>query len=400
VVISDKEIGRVQWGTYTKGKRKGQVKYGFDVISWWKSLQSGERMTKEEVLQIITSRLPTQQPVLEISAEIVSDHQEPEKPVGSRKNPDGGNGTNQPARRSTGKLYRQTRRKLTHFWLGIDNPTGWLEKAVIVTARLIAREGLTEEEAINLLMRYAREIPVEARHCSSRLSKGDWRSIDQDIAKAVKHAYRSNGKQGDAEGSERELSKTIAAWSRHGFKISDKATWDQRDGLVSGKMSINWTENDRRNISLWLKPALKVDDDDLALRVATGIVELTRMKEIEGKGWGYKYLKQWLPDKFGIPCGKQSKQAAVFKALIDLRIIRVVSQGRKGQATRWTHGSRVWALLDRDDAADQETPVVRNTEEMTWMGEELMGWGSWYDLEGEEKKGSTYLCSLINTSLS
>jgi hypothetical protein len=280
-------------------------------------------------------------------------------------------------------LYRQTRRKLTHFWLGIDNPTGWLEKAVIVTARLIAREGLTEDEAVSLLRRYAREIPEEARHCSSRLSNGDWRSIDQDIAKAVKHAYRSNGKQGDAEGSERELSKTIAAWSRHGFKISDKSTWDHRNGFLSEEISINWTQNDRRDISLWLKPALKVDDDDLALRVATGIVELTKTKEIEGKGWGYQYLKQWLPDKYGIPCGKQSKQAAVFKALIDLRIIRVVSKGKKGHATRWTHGSRVLALLDGDDAQDREIPLVRDTEEVTWMDEDLMGWGSWDDLEGE-----------------
>jgi hypothetical protein len=160
------------------------VKYGFDVVSWWKSLQSGERMNREKVLQIITSRLPTQR-VVEIGADAVSDHQEPEKPVGSRNKTQGGNGTcrrdpvHQPAHRSTGTLYRQTRRKLTHFWLGIDNPTGWLEKAVIVTARLIAREGLTEDEAFNLLMRYAREIPEEARHCSSRLSNGDWRSIDQ-----------------------------------------------------------------------------------------------------------------------------------------------------------------------------------------------------------------------------
>jgi hypothetical protein len=168
-------------------------------------------------------------------------------------------------------------------------------------------------------------------------------------------------------------------------------------------MSINWTQDDRRDINLRLKPALKIDDDDLAVRVATGIVELTKTKEIEGKGWGYRYLKQWLPDQFGIPCGKQSKQAAVFKALIDLRIIRVVSKGKKGQATRWRHGSRVLALLDGDDAQDHEMPVGRHTGGITWMGGELMGWGSWGDLEGEggeEKKGSTSLCSLVDTQVS
>ena len=93
--------------------------------------------------------------------------------------------------RSTGRLYRQTRRKLTHYWLGIDNPPGWFETAVIVTARLFAKEGLSEDEAVSLLMQYAREIPDEVRHCSSRLIKGDWASIDQDITKAVRPKFQS-----------------------------------------------------------------------------------------------------------------------------------------------------------------------------------------------------------------
>ena len=58
---------------------------------------------------------------------------------------------NHQAPRSTGKLYRQTRRKLTHYWLGIDNPRGWFETAVIVTARLFAKEGLSEDEAVRLV---------------------------------------------------------------------------------------------------------------------------------------------------------------------------------------------------------------------------------------------------------
>ena len=76
---------------------------------------------------------------------------------------------------------------------------------MIVTARLFVKEGLSEDEAVSLLMQYAREIPQEARHCSSRLIKGDWASIDQDITKAVKNAYRGNGKQGDVDHSDQEL---------------------------------------------------------------------------------------------------------------------------------------------------------------------------------------------------
>lgn len=87
---------------------------------------------------------------------------------------------------------------------------------------------------------------------------------------------------------------------KYGFKLSDKATWDQRSGSGDGNVTINGTEADRRDITLWLMPALKIDDPELAVRVATSIVRLTQVKDAEGKGWGYAYLKQWLPDNFGI----------------------------------------------------------------------------------------------------
>ena len=270
---------------------------------------------------------------------------------------------------------------------------------MIVTARLFAKEGLSEDEAVTLLMQYAREIPQEARHCSSRLSKGDWASIDQDITKAVKNAYRGNGKQGDVDHSDQELTKTIAAWSKYGFKLSDKATWHQRGGSGDGDITINWTEADRRDITLWLMPALKIDDPELAVRVATSIVGLTQVKDAEGKGWGYAYLKQWLPDNFGIKCGKQAKQAAVFKSLVDLRIIRVLSKGKKGRSTRWALGSRVLARLDGDDSQDEAVANTHNREDLTWMVEECWEWSPWDNLEeegGEENKGSTSLCSLNN----
>ena len=157
--------------------------------------------------------------------------------------------------RSTGRLYRQTRRKLTHYWLGIDNPPGWFETAVIVTARLFAKEGLSEDEAVSLLMQYAREIPQEALHCSSRLIKGDWASIDQDITKAVKNAYGATASRVMSITQTRNSPRRLLAWSKYGFKLSDKATWHQRGGSGDANVTINWTEADRRDIALWLMPA-------------------------------------------------------------------------------------------------------------------------------------------------
>ena len=403
VVLADKEIGTAQWGHYARGKNKGQLKFGFDLVSWWKSIQSGERMPLDHVMRIIESRLPTEQPALDVP-EDVRERAEPEEPRGSGGNTHVGDEiytkdlVNLPRSRSTVRFYRQTRQKLTDYWLGIDNPPGWFETAVIVTARLLAKEGLSEDETVKLLRQYAREIPEDARHCSSRLTKSDWFSVDHDITKAVKNAFWGNGKQNDVDRSDQELTKTIAAWSKYGFKLSDKATWSQRGANGDADITINWTDADRRDITLWLMPALKIKDAELAVRVATAIVKLTTMKDSECKGWGYAYLKQWLPDNFGIKCAKQAKQAAVFKSLVDLRIISVLSKGRKGKATRWALGSRVLARLDGDNRRYEEVDHTQKSEGFSWMVEkewELSPWGYLEEKREEEIKGSTS-CSLFN----
>jgi hypothetical protein len=404
VVLADKEIGTIQWGNYVRGRRKGQAKYGFDLVSWWNSILSGERMPLDQVMRIIKSRLPSEQPALEFVTEDGQDRPEPEEPSGSSDgtyvgpDTDTTDSVNPPQSRSNTRLYRQTRRKLTNYWLGIVNPSGWFETAVIVTARLFAREGLTEDSSAKLLKQYAREIPEAARYCSRRLLNGDLVSIDRDICKAVHNAFRGNSKQNDIVCSNEELTKTIVAWSKYGFKLSDKATWTHQASSDHKEATIDWTEGDRRDITLWLMPVLKIKDPDLAVRVATGIVRLTQTKDSEGKGWGYAYLKHWLPDNFAIKCAKQAKQAAVFKSLKDLRIIGVVSKGRKGKATRWALGSRVLARLDGDNRSFETVTDTKNSEDVYWMIEKAWELSPWDDLEekrGEEEKRSTSLCFLF-----
>lgn len=137
-------------------------------------------------------------------------------------------------------------------------------------------------------------------------------------------------------------------------------------------------------------PALKIDDPESAIRVATEVVSLTEQKQAEGKGWGYAYLKQWLPDRFGIPCGKQAKQAAVFRALLDLEIVEVEKKGRKGRATHWRLGARSREHLGLPN------PGACKSDEKEYLRWTFQGCPT-DDLEGEggeEEKGSTYLCSL------
>lgn len=209
-MIADKVIGVVPSGTYDRGKRKGQTKYGFDVVSWWQSIQTGERMPQEEVERIILSRLPTEQLAL---PEPVPRNEADPKPEPCLVTPVVSGVGDEPRERgdvvrpkevATGGLRRRTWSTMTRYWLGLDNPPGWFQKAVVVTARLLLKEGLSEAETVSLLQRYAREIPEAARHCSSRLASGDWASIDQDIAKMVSNVL-ANGRQADAERSDRNL---------------------------------------------------------------------------------------------------------------------------------------------------------------------------------------------------
>lgn len=234
VVLADREIGMTTWGTYQRGRQKGQPKYGFDVVGWWNSLQNEERMPLGEVLDYIHARLPDGAEQLPVEA---GPAQEPVFPLVQPNSPATkleleGSSTVSPAGKrcistGLGSLHRQTRPKITGYWLGRFNPPGCFEIVVVITARLLAKEGLGQELAATTIKRYAREIPVEARHCSGRLSSGDWRRIDQDIDSAVSNAYRGNGRQADIERSNRELEATIRAWNKYGFRLSDKATWRQ-----------------------------------------------------------------------------------------------------------------------------------------------------------------------------
>ncbi len=411
VVLADREIGTAKWGVSTRGRRKGEDIIGFDVVSWWRAMQTGERMPLDEVLRIFESRLPERiEPPVGNLVVRIGDKDDPpvlavrpgtdpvERPesvgVTSGSDPEG-----LAVQPRMGALYRQTRRKITGFWMGTYNPKGWFETAVIVTARLVWAEGLTEEEAAALLGRYAREIPEEARHCSTRLLAEDWGRIDRDITKAVRNAY-GGGKRYDANRSDAELGMTIRAWARLGFRMSDKTTWGCSGMAAPEEVKIEWIEADRKDIRLWLMPALKIDDVPLAVDVATAVVLLTAAKDREERGWGYEYLKKWLPDNFGIPCSKRSKLAAVFQSLEDLRIIRVLHPARKGRATRWAFGARVearlagdvteqWKVVEDEDAAEER----RERKRRLLFPCESDEWG--LDEGGEVGMGSTLLCSLF-----
>ena len=81
-------------------------------------------------------------------------------------------------------------------------------------------------------------------------------------------------------------------------------------------------------------------------------MELTLIKEREESGWGYSYLRKWLPDCFGIPCGKHDKQQAILQVLRELKIIHQRVASNMGRATGWTLGKRARARMAGDHTDD------------------------------------------------
>ena len=240
------------------------------------------------------------------------------------------------------------------------------------------------------IKRYAREIPVEARHCSGRLKSENWRQINQDIDKAVRNAYQGNSKQKDVATSDRELDTTIRTWTKYGFRLSAKPTWEEHLHPESDNRPIplpQWTDEDRKVIELWLMPALKVHDPEVAVNVATAIVELTISKEREESGWGYSYLRQWLPDKFAIPCGKKDKQRAILQALRELKIICQRVAPNIGRATGWTLGRRAKARIAGDHTDNwKETGCSTETLQQQEKVKHLLDGTQYTEQRGEGRR--------------
>jgi hypothetical protein len=397
VVLAHRVIDRIGWGTFKRGAKKGQPKYGFDVIGWWQSLQTDERMPLKEVLEFVRHRLPRKEKQIVLAKATAPTSPTPQKteppttiteapirqapaPAKSGLVPKDTEEDSLPI--GLGSMRRSTRHKLTAFWSGTWNPKGTFERVVVMTARLFAKEGLSKEDTKALILKYAHELPETAYQCSSRLKEGRWKRVEQDISKAVDRMYAGNVNQKNIDGSNEQLNKTVTTWAKYGFRLSDKSTWANR-GFGQGEalgVELEWMDEDREAFRRVLMPALHVKTLDLAERVATEIVYLTMLKEREGNGWGYKYLAKWLPEMFAIPCSKKEKQQQVFQALQRLKIIKVSVPGKRRRATQWTLGDRAQARMEGKPFVEESRVEL----EQSWEeGQLLLDWNNEEEEEGE-----------------
>lgn len=351
VLLADRVIGMTSWGRCTRGINKGQPREGFDLVGWWKAMNSASRLSVQEVMDYVIARLPGRSEQVEISSDL--DICVP--PVIAGKSQPAEVTDSQTAKLLDTKVTPQrvmgykgnTRKMLVDFWRGIDNPPKSLDHTLLTTARLLKQEGLTEEEAIAIINGFIKDLPPAARQSSSRLQSGNEAKLSRDIIKQINNAF-TKPSGADPEASRRKLAETIIAWKKGGFRLSDKSTW-HLTGRVQHELKVEWIESDLKAFQLVLMPALKVKDLELAKKVATDVVKLTTLKAEFNQGWGYNFLKTWLPEKFGIPCAKPKKQQDVLEALRVLKLIQEYAKPvPKKRATIWHLGHRALARLDGD----------------------------------------------------
>ena len=240
-----------------------------------------------------------------------------------------------------GSLKGCCRQKTVGFWRGTFNPHGSLNKFIMISARILFFEGVGEEDAVELLKKYVRELPVDARDCSSRLLAEDWSAIDTDIVNDVAKAYSDNGGQKDIDNSTDKLKTSVACWQKTGFRLSDKSTWSNRARRPKGNLHIEWSDEDRKNISRYLGPALGKKHAHLACEVAEGIVKLVAQQHASKDGMDYGYWAVFL-DQYGIAGRNRNKMARIIRACKALGLIEVHRKAiwgqRRGSATIYRPG--------------------------------------------------------------
>ena len=250
-----------------------------------------------------------------------------------------------------GSLKNCCRRKITSFWNGTFNPVNALNPVLEVTARIFHFEAVGQTDAVDLLEEYVWAIPEHARSCSDRLAKRNCKAISKDILRAVKAAYDGNARQKDIATSTRKLDKSVRCWTNAGFTLSDKSTWGICWCGFSKIPDIDWTEQDRKDIGLWLPPAIGEQHREIVADVAQGMVKIVAVEDAQENGMGYTYWQDFGDEvRHCMPEPKQN--VGNLESMQDLELIEVhskpiwfVDDDKTGMATIYRPGKRVESKL-------------------------------------------------------
>ena len=179
-----------------------------DIVGYVKWLENPNRsyMSKDDVLWFILDRL-------DLSCAKWSDGTVTNENSATKKTA----ATNQTPKKSR-SLKNRTRPALVGFWeKGDEGHFPHLNAAVFTTLQALHAEGLTEDDAVGVVMKYVDELPND--ELSSRLGSGI-SLIERDVIRDAKKLWDLSVNQ--------KWQAVVEHWGRLGFQVSDKTTWDVR----------------------------------------------------------------------------------------------------------------------------------------------------------------------------
>jgi hypothetical protein len=255
-----------------------------------------------------------------------------------------------------GKLRGCCWPKITGFWRGQWNPPNCLDAVIAVTARIAYFFGHSEHHTVNTIAQFVRDLPAAAHNCSGRLINQDWKEIDRCITKQVARIYQHNAGQRDAAESDTKLHAAVAAWSKKGLDILDKATWDQSSLIIP---TFDLSDEDKHAINSWFAPVLgPLKHQAMACDVAIAMATLVDYKmncnvsNVRQRAVSYSYWRKFLHERFGINTGNRNKVANILKTATELGIIKpwCGSSRTLRRGTIYEPGNRLKKYITKEQA--------------------------------------------------
>jgi hypothetical protein len=219
------------------------------------------------------------------------------------------------------------------FWINGNANGHNLNEHIIVLARWAVAKGHSEWKIRTRLQEFVEELPVQALSGSSRLKKGQFKSIERTVKHSVKYALDNNRCQADPASSMGIFRSIVERFP--GIDPLDKSTWSKRTTL-SAVTQGNWQSDTIEEMQRVL-----VTDEATACQFLNEFCCLVQNKERTSAGFGKDYLKVWLNDRFpAIKCGKAAKRQRILVVLQEQGVLQLVEKGRPSLkcASRWTLG--------------------------------------------------------------
>lgn len=241
--------------------------------------------------------------------------------------------------RSRKSLKGKTRGKLIQFWQEGDAECfANLNSAIHVTLGCLHAEGLTEDEAVELVDQYVSDLPN--KNISSRQVSGT-KKIRQDIARNARAIW--------ARPVPDKLAASIERWSSIGFAVADKSTWKlSATKTVVDCVEIEFSEEERSLIINLIAPLLvgtkqarKIDKQQEVERAVAYFLRYVRchVGQIDTRSLPV------IMKTFDLKVGNHDKQSKFFRLLIKLEWIYVrvdyyspKRYGKKGKGRARTYG--------------------------------------------------------------